>query len=315
MILSPNDVMALGLEMGARIEKDAQQAMSKAHRSMVFEAHYGSPPLVIADMWYDLQVGEHGEASLSEKENSEKGLRMFFMAIFYLWAKPKNSHMLAYQFGVCERYCRGKPFWKWIKKIAALKEKKIKWDTRLWSASTEKFVASIDCVDCQYQEPQHPVYNIDTKYYSSKFNHAGLKYEIVLSVNEEKCMSINGPFKCGKADMTVFRSSTKNVLKSIREASGVDKMMIGDSKYRKGPGFEDEVGMFAPPSRIDNETLKMFKSRVRCRQETFNGRLKNFMFPALRFRGKEDNHKAAMEAVCVMVQYQMDNGAPIFSAK
>lgn len=185
MLLSPNDVMAMGLKYGAGVDEEKQQDMSKDSKALLFHAHYGSSPLDIADIWHDLQVGQYEGASLTEKENSPQGFRMFMMAIFYLWAKPKNSEMLSSRFGVCERYCRGEPLWKWTQKIAALKKKKVKWIKRLWKGSTERFVASVDCVDFLYQEPQHPLYNIDTKYYSSKFNHAALKYEIVLAVNED----------------------------------------------------------------------------------------------------------------------------------
>lgn len=313
--VTPNDVMAMGLEMGAGICIEDQKYMSKNSRAMIFQAHYGSSPLDIADVWYDLQVGEHEGATLTEKENTTKGFRMFMMAHFYLFTKPKNSELLASRFGVCERYCRGKPLWKWVHKIAALKQKKIKWDKKLWSGSTEQFVASIDCVDCMYKEPQHPLYNIDKKYYSQKFNHAGLKYEIVLSINEEKCMSIRGPFKCGMPDMDVFRTETKKVLQSIRRASQKNKMIVGDSKYRQGRKQPNEEGLFPPPSITDSEVLKKFKSRVRCRHETFNGRIKNFAFLANRTKVSEENHKAAMEAICVIIQYQMDNGSPIFCAK
>ena len=150
-VLSPNDVLALGLEIGAGLDTEHQQGMSKDARLLSFHAHYGSNPLDMADIWHDLQVGEYEGASLTEKEKSLKGFRMFLMATFYLWAKPKSSMLLATRFGVCERYCRGKHLWKWVNKVAALAEKKIRWDEKLSKPDTELFVASVDCVDFQYQ--------------------------------------------------------------------------------------------------------------------------------------------------------------------
>lgn len=315
-VLSPNDAMAFALDIVVGMDREWQNSLSQDFLVTVFHAHFGSSPLVVADMWYDLQVGEYEGASLSSRnENSVSGYRMFLMAMFYLWAKPKNSHLLASRFAICERYARGAPLWHWIRKIAALAQKKIKWDESLSQPLSERFVASVDCVDCQYQEPQHPVYNIDRAYFSTKFGRAGLKYEIVLSINHEQCMSINGPFKAGKPDMAVFRTKTKQLLKAIREESGQAKMMIGDSKYRKGPDFADEEGLLAPPSSSDFPVLAKFKSRVRCRHETFNGRIKNFSFLSNRFKGSEALHGIAMRAICVIVQYQMDNGSPIFCAK
>ena len=58
--------------------------------------------------------------------------------------------------------------------------------------------------------------------------------------------------------------------------------------------------------------VKSFKRRARARHETFNGRLKNFKILAERFRHGVPKHKAVFEAICVIVQYDMENGHPMF---
>jgi hypothetical protein len=52
------------------------------------------------------------------------------------------------------------------------------------------------------------------------------------------------------------------------------KTLIGDSAFR---GVQpDEIGMLAPPNSLDPTEFANFKSRARCRHETFNGRMKFF---------------------------------------
>ena len=36
-----------------------------------------------------------------------------------------NAEVMASHLGVAERYCRGEPLWRWVRKIAALKEEKV----------------------------------------------------------------------------------------------------------------------------------------------------------------------------------------------
>ena len=94
-------------------------------------------------------------------------------------------------------------------------------------------------------------------------------------------------------------------------------------KYKIAPGKKvhadlgykssrpDET-MLAVPNPRDSKPLYNFKSRCRLRHETFNGRIKCFNVLSETFRHGEEKHKLAMEAVCVIVQYQMENGQPIF---
>lgn len=315
MLLSANDVLRAGLEHAAHIPFWQQKSMSRKSKAQIFHDLFGSTPLDLSDMWFDLQQGDYNGASLTVKENTEKGFKMFMMAHFFLWVYPRNCRVLSRTFNICERYCRGKPLWNWIERIAALKAKKIKWDDSLASPDTEMFIASIDGIDCKTTEKKHPEYNLDTKMYSKKFNHGGVKYEIILSVNKDKCMPVSKVFKAGKPDMDVFRETSKEKVKEIQRHSKRHKMLIGDSKYRKGPNHADEKDMFAPPNSIDPKVLAAYKSRVRCRHESFNGRIKNFGMASGCFRGSIATHEIAFHAIVVIVQYQMDNGSPIFTSK
>ena len=67
---------------------------------------------------------------------------------------------------------------------------------------------------------------------------------------------------------------------------------------------------------LDSPELRKFKRRVRARHENFNARIKNFNVLNSAFRAKKDRfakHKAAFEAVCVLVQFDMEFDSPLFS--
>jgi hypothetical protein len=309
MILSPNDVMKQGL-LHVRVSYERQEDFSEAGREKLFRSHFGSTPLDLAEIWYDLTTTDIPGARIDEEDVSNNGFKMFAMAHFFLWTYPKNSYLLMSRFDICETYCRGKPLWNWIEKIALLKAKKIIWDVSLASPDREIFIASVDATDCKVNEPKHVTMNLDTRYCSPKMNHAALKYELIIAINQPKLLSIVGPKRAGEHDMTVFRSEVKEKMLQMP-----GKKLVGDSLYRAGAKAEhaNEKGMMAPPSSTDPPELKHFKSRARCRHESFNGRIKHFQILSECFKNPLEKHVIAFTAVCVIVQYQMDNGSPIFS--
>lgn len=294
-----------------KVSDARQERMSVKFKKMVFGWHFGSSPKDIADMWTDLQRDEHPGAFLSVKQNSQKGFKRFVMANYFLWTYPKNAGIFSFTFSICERYCRGEELHIWIRKMAALLPKKIFWDDDLAKDGTSPFAYSVDCTDVRMWEPRaHHEYNVDRKYFSKKHNHGGLKYEIVLSVDKAKCLAVTGPFRAGMHDMTVLRKETKEKLLQAGQ-----KVTIADGIYKPGKGQPNEKELFSIPRTTDDDDLKAFKSRVRSRHESFNGRIKFFLFLQNTFRGTDiAKHGDTFRAICVAVQYQMDNGSPIFSS-
>jgi hypothetical protein len=189
MILSPNEVLHRGLEiMNVRRGKK-----SKERLVVLFQKHYGSSHIDIADCWYDLCY--YDKRVLSPKEKSDKGFKRFLAAQHWLWARPKNAEIFASRFGTSVDYVQGKRLWLWIERIANLAAKKIVWDKSLDSEDTEVYAISADGVDFKMWERQHPVYPIDTKAMSHKFRSCGAKYIIALSVFQSKCLFIEGPYR------------------------------------------------------------------------------------------------------------------------
>lgn len=273
---------------------------SKKTLEAKFHKEYGSSSFDLAQMWFDLCRTDIPEAKLKAKDQSESGFKCFLVAHHFLWTYPKNADVLADNFNMCEKYARGKKLWKWVAKIAALKGKKIVWNPEFEDEKSAIFIISIDGTDFRIWETKHATLPIDRGIFSKKFNHGAVKYEIAIDVNKAQVVWINGPFRGGKHDMDIYRQGLQ-----ARMPKG--KLGIVDN------GYKGDHGELARPNPKDPKPLRRFKSRARLRQETFNGRLKKFNCLENTFRHGVAKHKLAFEAVCVTVQYQMDNGAKIYA--
>lgn len=146
---------------------------------------------------------------------------------------------------------------------------------------------------------------VDPGFWSKKFKRGAVKYEIVLAIHEPKCVLINGPFRGGFHDLEMTRDKLKE---KMNAAPG--KLAISDRGYRSSKPDEE---FLSTPNELDPSILHNFKSRARLRQETFNGRLKKYGSLQQTFRHGMEKHKFVLEAVCVIVQYQMDNGSKLFA--
>jgi hypothetical protein len=157
---------------------------------------------------------------------------------------------------------------------------------------------SVDGIHCRINEPSNSTFSKNPKYYSHKFKQAALDYELGIDLFDNKLVWINGPFPASVPDITVFRSGLKIMIPEGKKVVA-DKGYIGE-KCISAPNSHD-------PSEVRN-----FKSRARARHESFNSRLKNFKILDERFRHGEHKHKEIFEAVCVICQYQLENGSPLF---
>lgn len=228
------------------------------------------------------------------------------MAHHWLWTYQRSSHLYASRLNICERYCRGEPIRKWIKRIAALKTLKIKWDESIDDPEGSVFVLTVDGTDCRMDEPSHPTLPRDTKQCSHKHHHAASRYEIGLNVFKSQICWLSGPHRGGLPDKEIIKVS------GLLHRVPVGKLVIADGGYAiADTELKKKISL---PSRTDSKRLHNFKSRARLRHETLNSRLKNFecLFTHS-FRHGYDYHKDVFEAVCVTVQYQMDNGAELFA--
>ena len=165
------------------------------------------------------------------------------------------------------------------------------------------FLLTVDGVHCQIHEPMHPTKSKDSSYYSHKFKRSALNYELGVSVYDNALVWLNGPTKASEHDITLFRSD--NGLKTMIPEG---KRVIADRGYTS----RRETAVLSTPNSSDPAEVRKFKSRARARHESFNAKLKNFKVLAECFRHNIDDHKMVFEAICVICQYQLENGSPLF---
>jgi hypothetical protein len=84
------------------------------------------------------------------------------------------------------------------------------------------------------------------------------------------------------------------------------KRAIGDG------GYTGEPNHIAVRNKLDTPEVMDFKKRARACHETFNERIKAFNVLDTRFRHCHTKHKLVFEAVCVLTQYDIENGHPLF---
>lgn len=123
--------------------------------------------------------------------------------------------------------------------------------------------------------------------------------------------------RAGLPDLSVFRAT---------QEIGEGVALVNDPLNRKSlkdlvpsqcrgiadRGYQGEPNFLSLPNSHDEPGLRKFKGRVRSRQETFNGRIKFFECLSGTFRHGIDKHQIVMDAVCLICQYQMDSGSPLF---
>lgn len=271
-----------------------------------FYAHYGVQAEVVTLQWHDLCSDMNAAETIPPNERNASGFKMFLVAHFYLWNKPRNAKVLASRFGIAESRAQGKSLWRWIERIASLKVLKIVWDEALDDPDNEIFVVTLDGTDFKTREEAHDQFPVDTKMSSFKMKHAAWRYDIAVAVFRERIVFASGPEKASLHDLNLFR---KNGLKEkMLQIPG--KMIIADSGYKTTE--PDEVGIFSIPNVCDPDVLYNFKSRARLRQEQVNSRLKDYAILRHAFDLGKDKHAACFYAVLVNVQYKIDNGAHLY---
>ena len=104
MFVSPRQVLTLGLDY---ISIDYERWSEKT-KIETFHAFYGSSPLVIAELWYDMMNdgGEYlrGKIRLWPIERKERGFKRYMMAHYWLWIYPCNVRVYAVLFSKGIKY-------------------------------------------------------------------------------------------------------------------------------------------------------------------------------------------------------------------
>ena len=295
--LNTTSVLSYGLQIvGFEIGRQdvAEELLMKRFRS-----HFGIGPKAIIAILKDM---------------TDIDLEKLLMTL--CWFKLyETEHVMAGRWGHCEEFCR-----RTVKDIALkvqqLKSKKIKFGP---FDSSQRYVGTIDCVHCETFEFRTEPHS---KWYSHKHNGAGLTYEVVIDLVYDRVLWVYGPEPASTHDITMFRggaqidSSLRNNKENwdrsalyFRIPQG--KKLIGDS------GYKGEPTKISTTVAEHSRDVKEFFARAKSRQETFNTRLKFFNVLSGCFRHgkgakqKLELHKTCFEAICILVQYDLENGHPL----
>lgn len=203
-IVTPSIVLKRGLEL-VGFDERRQNTVQRSMNLKRFCAHFGSKPGVYAAIWSDLQQTTIDAARVdidAMKTRLEHMLMATHFLKCYLTASQSEAIFKLSDTTIC------KWVWFYVGKLRALKEDKIVWPSH-WNPSNNAtdesiFIITVDGVHCRICEPKHPHYSKNPAFYSHKFKQAGLSYEIALSVYENRCVSMNGPFAAGKNDLSIF---------------------------------------------------------------------------------------------------------------
>jgi DDE superfamily endonuclease len=321
-ILTDEEMLEQGLAL-VRLRVKRIEGVGDEKSVRRFVAHFGSKPLACAHLWEALQFTDNEDALVVP---GGKSVKHFLIALHWLRRYPTETEQEAL-FGLSDRTCR-----KWslyyCQKIAALRDEvvgilslsclfctcnqnsvvsypsvlvaQIVWPDEWQDDNAPTFLISVDGTHCRIYEPQHPEFSKNPAYYSHKFHQAALNYEIGVSLFTSDVVWVNGPFPAGQPDIKVFRE------RGLKEKIPPGKRITGDNGYRGEPA------LISTPNQHDPPELKNFKARAQARHESFNKRVKDFACLSERFRHGIEKHEAAFVAVCVVVQFQMENGSPLF---
>ena len=295
-LLSPKEVITRGLKY-AKVSVKSKWKLERLEDE--FHAQYGSDSTSVAMVWY--HISEKDDLTKIEKK---KGLSRLLMAMHFLWAYNRNCKELGRKFNVCDNYAKGCYLWKWIERIHALSADKIMWSHELDDPDGPTNVIWVDAVDMSTWEKKHPTLPKDPKNFTHKYNGAGVKYQVVVAVHLARVVGIYGPYLGAVSDKKILKLS--GVLDKLKDG----KMAVVDKGYINH-ALKDKLSW---PNPHEAPEVSQYKSRIRMRGETFNGRVKYFKILRECFRHNLKYHKLAFTAVAVIVQYQMDYGmAPLYS--
>ena len=289
--ISPLQFLKLGLEV-VGYDARRQRRTKMAKNVERFRGNYSIGPGACSATFHDLQTTAIPEARIDKPSSI-----YFLIAINWLATYKKEAEMAGH-FALDDNTLRNH-IKKYVNAIAALKGEKIVWDI---GNNPETFLISVDGVHFRVNEMRKQP---SSRWCSYKFKSAGLAYEVGIAIYHNKIVWINGPYQAADHDKEIYMSKLKKKMPA-------GKKCVADRGYR---GEEEGETTLSIRNTQDSQEVKDFKRRVRARHENLNARLKAFEILDSSFRARKDRckkHKAAFEAVCVLVQYDMEHDHPLF---
>jgi hypothetical protein len=265
---------------------------------------YGINPVVMAQLCEDLQRTDIGDAGIKKMDIIKLHWTLHFLYRYPTEVERSNI------WNKCPNTIRDS-CWLYTGAIRALKAVKICWPRRGFWKEDDIWVLTVDGTHLLTLEPGDSDVPKDPSYFSFKHHAAGFNYEVGVCLFESRCIWLSGPHRAGTHnDAKMF---TDGGLKDKLELAG--KKAIGDDGHR---GFPNQM---STANSLDSDAVRDFKVRARQRHEGFNGKIKQFAVLGEQFRCKnnpndkltvEEKLQVCFEAVCVLVQYKMEMGDPLY---
>lgn len=149
---------------------------------------------------------------------------------------------------------------------------------------------SIDGTDFKICKP-HP---FDSKYYSQKINHAGLRYEVGICIRTGWIVRCFGPFPCGAfSDLAISNMFLHPLLME-------EELYVADGTYNTPYSLQ-------PQDALDDQEL-IFMEYVRSRHETINRFFKQFSMMRNMFKRSPEKHGLFMHSIANIVQLGIQYG-------
>lgn len=286
---SVDEVLHLGLSY---VHFDNQRCgrVSRGRNVHRFRCNFGIDPQSARAAIIDIQT----------QMKIDEPLRNFEVKYFFLtlhWLKTYNRYEVMEGTWNLHPETIGLKVKEYAKRIQALKHSKIKFGG---FDKDEIFLLSLDGVHCRTFEVRK---DPSTKWYSHKHHGPGVTYLLGIAIKTSRLIWIDGPYPASKHDITIYRTG------GLKQLMKPGKRGIGDS------AFSGEPNSISISHNEDSAEVRKYKGMVKARHETFNSRIKSFDILASIFRHDIALHQACFEAVCVLVQYDMENGHPLFDVQ
>jgi DDE superfamily endonuclease len=292
--ITPEQFHRLGLTVIHRIQELPSDFKATTHgiKYQRFRQFYGVDPETCTQVLRDIQHIPPASHRISKPDES-----LLLMALEWLRTYKAFTELQGLYAIKTDKTIR-----KWLRvyvqAIQALKSSKIKF--RREDGAIES--RTVDCLHIPICEPRT---NPSATFCSPKTKHPALSYEVCLIARRQQVAWVNGPFPAGTTDIRIFR------------APGGLKSQLRDGEYLfADQGYRGEPDTLRVRNPRDTDAVKEAKRRSLARQESFNARLKSFKILSQPFRGKNahdgvtchDSHKTIVEAIVVLLQYEMENG-------
>ena len=327
MRYSPEVFKYLGLQM---MGYNPNRCRSEATTNRRFRSGFGTSWEICADVWNMLVEIKHPIMSTRGAENVH-----ILWALMLLKTYQTESVIAARCNGASEKTFRKWP-WLFIVAISDLASIKVRmknknlnlffftFSSQIISNSKHLLTAfnkiqlsdrfegdkgydclmSVDGADFMIEEPWPYKKGASSKWYTSKYDGAGLRYEVGVSILGGKIVWINGPLLPGKYnDHTIFKN--KGLLSHLEDGERVET----DDGYI----FLDPEFTKARSSIFHPEDMKDLRNTVRARHETINRRMKVFKILANKFHHSDlGKHQDCFNAVAVLVQFALERKEQIW---